>query len=109
MKTRGNTVETAPLRPMRHTRALPTAAGHRQCSDDTPPRTHGANPAPADRDEETTRQPQDHLVSPEVPTMDFKPAAAEPIVNRDDPRQVDLAREVPLVQPDNARPRNTLH
>ena len=41
--------------------------------------------------------------------MDVKPAAVEPAVNRDDPRQADLAQEDPLVQPDNARPRNTLH
>ena len=41
--------------------------------------------------------------------MDVKPAAAGPVVNRDDPRQADLAQEDPLAQPDNARPRNTLH
>ena len=41
--------------------------------------------------------------------MNVKPAAAGPAVNRDDPRQADLAREDPLVQPDNARTRKTLH
>ena len=41
--------------------------------------------------------------------MDFKPAPAGPAVNRDDPRQADLPREDPLVQPDNAGPHNTLH
>ena len=49
MNTRGNTVRTAPPHPTRHTRALPTAASHRQFSDDAPPRTRGANPAPAIR------------------------------------------------------------
>ena len=41
--------------------------------------------------------------------MDVKPAAAEPTVNRDDPRQADPAQEDPLVHHDNVRPRNTLH
>ena len=59
--------------------------------------------------EETTRQPRDHLVLPEALTMDVKPADAEPAVNRDDPRQADLAHEDPPVQPDNARPRYTLY
>ena len=50
-------------RPTRHTRALPTAADHPQCTiltegtagavrpicDDTPPRTSGTNPTPANR------------------------------------------------------------
>ena len=40
-----NTSGTAPPHPTRHARALPTAAVHRQCSDDAPPRTRGANPA----------------------------------------------------------------
>ena len=39
----------------------------------------------------------------------IKPTAAEPAVNRDDPRRADLTQENPLVQPDNARPRDTLH
>ena len=59
--------------------------------------------------EETTRRPRDHLVSPEAPTIDAKPAAAEPAINRDDPRQADPTEGNPLVQPNNARPRNTLH
>ena len=49
MNTRGNTVGTAPPHLTRHTRSLPTAAGHRQCSNDTTPRTRGANSAPAIR------------------------------------------------------------
>ena len=49
MKTRGDTIGTAPPRPARHTCALPTAGDHRQRSDDTPPRTRGANPTPAIR------------------------------------------------------------
>ena len=49
MNTRGNTVGTAPPHPTRHTRTLPTAAGHRQYSDDALPRTRGTNPAPAIR------------------------------------------------------------
>ena len=46
MNTRGNAVRTAPPHPTRHTRALPTAACHRHCSADRPPRTRDANPAP---------------------------------------------------------------
>ena len=42
MHTRSNTVWTAMPHPTRHARALPTAAGHRQCSDDAPPRTRSA-------------------------------------------------------------------
>ena len=41
--------------------------------------------------------------------MEVKPAAAEPAVTHDNPRQADLPQEDPLVRPDNARPRNTLH
>ena len=41
--------------------------------------------------------------------MDVKPASAGLAVDRDDSRQANLAREDPLVQPDNARLRNTLH
>ena len=40
--------------------------------------------------------------------MDVKPAATGPAMNCDDPGQPDLARENPVAQPDNARPRNTL-
>ena len=41
--------------------------------------------------------------------MDVKPAATGPAMNREDPGQADLPQEDPLVQADNARPRNTLH
>ena len=40
--------------------------------------------------------------------MDVTPTAAESAVNRDDPGRANLAQEDPLVQPDKARPRNTL-
>ena len=40
--------------------------------------------------------------------MDVTPTAAESAVSRDDPRRANLAQQVPLVQPNNARPRNTL-
>ena len=49
MNTRGNAVGDAPPHPTRHTGAMPTAAGHRQYSNDAPPRTRGANPTPAIR------------------------------------------------------------
>ena len=49
MNTRGDTIGTAPPRPTGHTLALPTVADHRQCSNDTPPRTRGANPTSATR------------------------------------------------------------
>ena len=39
---------------------------------------------------------------------DVTPMAAGLAVNRDDPGRVNLAQEDPLVQPDKARPRNTL-
>ena len=41
--------------------------------------------------------------------MDIKPAAVEQAVNRDDPRQADLAQENPRVKQDKARLSNTLH
>ena len=41
--------------------------------------------------------------------MDVTPTAAESAVNPDDPARADLAQEDPLVQPNKARPRNTLH
>ena len=41
--------------------------------------------------------------------MDVTPTAAVSAVNRNDPGRTDLAQEDPLVQPDKARPRNTLH
>ena len=40
--------------------------------------------------------------------MDVRPAATRPAINRDDPVQANLARENPLAQSDNGRPRNTL-
>ena len=40
--------------------------------------------------------------------MDVTPTDAESAVNRDDPGQANLAQEDPLLQPDNARLRNTL-
>ena len=49
MNMQGNNVGTALPHPTRHTRALPTAAGHRQYSDDARRCTRGANPAPAIR------------------------------------------------------------
>ena len=41
--------------------------------------------------------------------MDVKPAATGAAINRNDPGQASLAQENPIVQPGNARPRNTLH
>ena len=127
MNTRGGTIGTATPRPTRHTRALPTTADHRSgrapdrpkdppgtggalrsIYDDILPRTRGASTTPAIRGWGTTRQPWDRLVSPEAPTMDVEPTATGPAINRDDPGQANLAREDPLAQPDNARPRNTL-
>ena len=108
MNTRGDTIGTAPPRPTQHTRALPTAADHWGATTINS-RAHAAQiPHRPPADEETTRQPQDHLVSPVAPTMKVKPAAAGLAVNRDDPRQADLAQKDPLVQADTARPRNTL-
>ena len=49
MNTRGDIIGTAPPRPTRQTRTLPTAADHRQCNDDTLPRTRVANPEPGTR------------------------------------------------------------
>ena len=40
--------------------------------------------------------------------MDVTPMAADSAVNGDDPGRANLAQEDPLVQPDKARPRNTL-
>ena len=39
--------------------------------------------------------------------MDVTSTAAELATNHNDPGRVDLARKDPLVQPNNARPRNT--
>ena len=41
--------------------------------------------------------------------MDVTPTSAESAVNCDDPRRANLAQEDPLVQPDKARLRKTLH
>ena len=41
--------------------------------------------------------------------MDVTPTSAESTVNRDDPVRADFAQEDPLIRPDKARPRNTLH
>ena len=49
MNMRSNSVGTAKPQQTRHARALSTAAGHRQCSDNATPRTRGANPTPAIR------------------------------------------------------------
>ena len=59
--------------------------------------------------EETTRRPRKYLLSPEDPTKDVTPTFAESAINRNDPGRTDLAQEDPVVQPDKARPRNTLH
>ena len=40
--------------------------------------------------------------------MNVTPQAAESATNQNDPGRADLAQKDPLVQPNNARPRNTL-
>ena len=40
--------------------------------------------------------------------MDVTPTAAESAIKYDDPGRANLAQKDPLVQPNNARPRNTL-
>ena len=40
--------------------------------------------------------------------MKVTPQAAESAMNHNDPRRADLSQKDPLVQPNNARPRNTL-
>ena len=40
--------------------------------------------------------------------MNFTPTAAESAKNHDNPGRANLAQKDPLVQPNNARPRNTL-
>ena len=40
--------------------------------------------------------------------MDVTPTASESATNHDDPGRATLAERDPLVQPNNARPRNTL-
>ena len=61
------------------------AAGHRACSDNGPPRTRDANPAPAKRKGGDDMAARDHLLPLEDPVMDVTPTAAESAVNRDDP------------------------
>ena len=109
MNTRSNTVGTAPPHLTRHARALPTAAGHRQCSDDARPRMRTVNPALAIRKSGDGTAAPGPLPLAGGPNERRQTTAAEPAINRDDPRRADLAQEDPLVQPDNARPRDTLH
>ena len=40
--------------------------------------------------------------------MDVTTTAAESVINRNNPGRANLTQEDPLVQPDNAPPRNTL-
>ena len=40
--------------------------------------------------------------------MDVTLTAADSAINHDDPGRANLAQKVPLVQPNDARPRNTL-
>ena len=40
--------------------------------------------------------------------MDVTPTAAESAMNHNNPERANLAQKDPLVQPNNARPRNTL-
>ena len=40
--------------------------------------------------------------------MNVTPQATEWATNQDDPRRADVTQKDPLVQPNNARPRNTL-
>ena len=91
MNTPGDTIGTAPPRPTRHKSALPIAA------DQVVQRRHTAAhaaqiPRRPPAGEETTRQPRGHLVPPEAPTMDVKPAAAEPTAQYTPPTPVGRAR-----------------
>ena len=99
MNTRGNTVRTAP--PHRHGTRVPcppqpvtgsAATTHRRANTVGIPQRPPAS-------EETTRQPRDHLVLPEAPKMDVKPAAAEPAVNRDDRGKPTLPKRTPSYNP----------
>ena len=58
--------------------------------------------------EETARRPRDRLLPPEGRALDVTPTTAESAKNHDDPGRADLAQYEPLVQPNNARPRNAL-
>ena len=55
-----------------------------------------------------TRRPQDHLLPPEDADINVTPMAAESAISHDDPGRANLAQKDSLVQPNNARPRNTL-
>ena len=68
MNTRGDTIRTAPPLQTRHTRALPTAADHRQCNGDTLPCTGSANPRPA------TCRWGDDMATPGSPRLTGGPA-----------------------------------
>ena len=96
MNTRGNTIGTTVPRPTRHTRALPqpqpvigSAATTHRCA------RAAQIPHRPPVSEETIRQPQDHLVSPEAPSRGVKPAAREAAVSRDDHRQAKLCPRGP--------------
>ena len=56
---------------------------------------------------ETARRTRVCLLPQEDRTMNVTPQAAESATNHDDPGRADLAQKNPLVQPNNARPRNT--
>ena len=109
MNTRSDTIGTVPPSSTRHTPALPTAANHQHCNDDTAPRTRGRKSHTGHSQMRRRHDNPGITWSREPLTMDVQSAAARPAVNRDDPRQADLAQEDSLVPPNNARPRNTLH
>ena len=58
--------------------------------------------------EETKWRTWDRLLPPEGRTMIVTPTAAGSATNHNDLGRADLAQKDPLVQPNNARPRNTL-
>ena len=57
---------------------------------------------------ETTRRTRARLLPTEDRMMIVMPKAAESGTNRNDHRRADLAQKDPLVEPNNARPHNTL-
>ena len=57
---------------------------------------------------ETTPRTRDRLLLPEDRTMILTPQVTESNTNHDDARRAYLAQKDPLVQPNNALPRNTL-
>ena len=95
--------QAAHVYPAHHSRR--PALQRRRTAAHTRPESRTGHP----RREETIRRPRDHTLSPEDPTRGVKPTAAETAVNHDDPERANLGQEDPLVQPDKARPRNTLH